>query len=231
MEQEHRAYLGYAGELRRRADPLFEAIYQHPFVQGIAGGELASEQLAHYVRQDFQYLTVFCQVYGLAIAKSRRREDIAFFNGQIGFILDSEHHPHNNFARVAGCSLEELARDAELAPTAHSYTRHMLHVAHSGTLGELLCALYPCPLTYWEIGRRLQAEVAPDASHPFKEWIEFYASPAVGDICGEFGERIARWAEGTGEEERARMAEYFLTSCRMEYMFWDMAYKLERWPI
>ncbi len=225
------AYLGFAGELRCKADPLFEAIFAHPFVRGIATGRLASDQLAHYVQQDFQYLTVFCQVYGLAISKSTRREDIAFFNSQIGFILDSEHHPHRNFARVAGRTVEELSRADVLAPTAYNYTRHMLYVAHSGTLGELLCALYPCPLTYWEIGRRLLEEVRPDDTHPFKEWIEFYASPAIGEICGEFGRRIAKLAEDAGGEERGRMEKHFLTSCRMEYMFWEMAYRLEGWPV
>jgi len=222
----------FTQELREKAHPVFEAIFCHPFVGGIAEGSLSSEQLAHYVRQDFQYLTVFCQVYGLAVSKSTRREDIAFFSGQIGFVLDSENHPHRNLARVSGYAMEELERADSLAPTARSYTRHMLYAAHSGTLGELLCALYPCPLTYWEIGLRLEEEeVKPDGSHPFKEWIEFYADPVVGDICREFAERVDRLAARAGEDERARMEENFLVSCRMEYLFWEMAYDLEGWAV
>jgi thiaminase/transcriptional activator TenA len=221
----------FTGELRRKAAPVFEAIFGHPFVRGIAEGSLSGEQLAHYVRQDFQYLTVFCQVYGLAVSKSTRREDIAFFNEQIGFVLDSENHPHQNFARVSGYPMEELERADSLLPTARNYTRHMLYAAHSGTLGELLCALYPCPLTYREIGLRLKEEVRPDDSHPFGEWIEFYADPAVGDICREFAGRVDRLAARAGGDERSRMEENFLVSCRMEYLFWEMAYDLEGWPV
>ncbi|TCJ20030.1 thiaminase II [Rubrobacter taiwanensis] len=221
----------FTDELRQKADPIYEAIFGHPFVRGIAGGSLSGEQLAHYVRQDFQYLTVFCQVYGLAISKSTRREDIEFFNEQIRFILDSENHPHRNFAAVSGHSMKELEQAATLTPTARNYTRHMLYAAHSGTLGELLCALYPCPLTYWEIGLRLKEEVRPDDSHPFREWIEFYADPVVGDICREFASRIDRLAADAGAAERARMEDHYLTSCRMEYMFWSMAYDLEGWPV
>ena len=221
----------FTGELRSKADPIFEAIFDHPYVRGIAKGELSSEQLAHYVRQDFQYLTVFCQVYGLAISKSTVREDIAFFDEQIGFVLDSENHPHRNLARVSGYPIRELERSDELAPTARNYTRHMLYEAHQGTLGELLSALYPCPLTYWEIGQRLKEEVRPDDSHPFKEWIEFYADPVVGEICGEFSRRIDALAEEAGESQRQRMADNFTTSCRMEYLFWEMAYNLEGWPV
>ncbi|QIN84598.1 thiaminase II [Rubrobacter tropicus] len=221
----------FTEELRSKADPVFEAIFRHPFVRGIAEGNLSGEQLAHYVRQDFQYLTVFCQVYGLAVSKSTRREDIAFFNEQIGFVLDSENHPHQNLARVSGYPMEELEGANELLPTARNYTRHTLYSAHSGTLGELLCALYPCPLTYWEIGLRLKEEVKPDDSHPFKEWIEFYADPIVGDICREFARRIDRLASDAGKAERANMEEHYLTSCRMEHIFWSMAYDLEEWPV
>ncbi len=222
---------GFTGGLRSKADPVFEAIFRHPFVRGIAGGDLGGEQLAHYVRQDFQYLTVFCQVYGLAVSKSTSREDIAFFNEQIGFVLDSENHPHQNLARVSGYPMEELEGANELLPTARNYTRHMLYAAHSGTLGGLLSALYPCPLSYWEIGLRLKEEVKPDDSHPFKEWIDFYADPVVGDICGEFARRVDRLAARAGEDERARMEENLLVSCRMEYLFWEMAYTLEGWPV
>jgi thiaminase/transcriptional activator TenA len=221
----------FTGGLRLKADPVFGAIFGHPFVRGIAAGDVSGERLAHYVRQDYQYLTVFCRVYGLAISKSEDREDIAFFNEQIGFVLDDENHPHRNLAAVSGHPMGELERETALTPSALAYTRHMLHAAHSGTMGELLCALLPCPLTYREIGLRLKEEVRPDDSHPFKPWIEFYADPQVGDICRQFTRRVDRLAAAAGEDERARMEENFLTSCRLEYLFWEMAHGLEQWPV
>ena len=216
--------------LRQQADPIFEAIFAHPFVRGIASGDLNSDQLVHYVRQDFQYLNVFCQIYGLAIAKSSTREDMAFFHQRMGFVLNSETHPHHNFADVAGYKLEDLAH-ADLLPTSRNYTRHMLHVAHSGSLGELVAVLLPCPLTYWEIGLKLQQEVKPDASHPFKPWIDFYAAHGSEEVSESFLSRLDAYAEQAREAEKARMEDHFLTSCRMEYMFWDMAYNLEAWPV
>ena len=220
----------FSKHLRQQADPIFEAIFAHPFVRGIANGDLTSEQLAHYVRQDFQYLNVFCQIYGLAIAKSSTREDMAFFHQRMGFVLNSETHPHHNFADVAGYKLEDLAH-ADLLPTSRNYTRHMLHVAHSGSLGELLAVLLPCPLTYWEIGLKLQQEVKPDDRHPFKPWIDFYAAHGSEEISESFLGRLDAYAEQSHAAEKARMADHFLTSCRMEYMFWDMAYNLESWPV
>ena len=220
----------FSRHLRQQADPIFEAIFAHPFVRGIANGDLTSERLAHYVRQDFQYLNVFCQIYGLAIAKSSTREDMAFFHQRMAFILNSETHPHHNFADVAGYKLEDLEH-GDLLPTSRNYTRHMLHVSHSGSLGELLAVLLPCPLTYWEIGRRLQQEVKPDDSHPFKPWIDFYAAHGSEEISESFLGRLDAYAKQAHVAEKARMEDHFLTSCRMEYMFWDMAYNLESWPV
>jgi len=221
--------MGFSAELRKEANPIFDAIFQHPFVRGIASGNLRKEQLIHYVKQDFEYLNSFIRIYGMAVAKCENREDMEMFNQQISFILNSETHPHNNFCQVAGVRYEEL-QGFPLSPSALHYIRHMLTVAHEGTLGEVLAVLLPCPWTYWEIGKRLLNEVKPDHSHPFYEWIHFYGN-RTDSITTKFCTRINEWAKEATEKEKARMKEHFLISCQLEYMFWDMAYKLEEWPI
>jgi thiaminase/transcriptional activator TenA len=219
--------VSFSHDLRQQADSIFDAILHHPFVRGIATATLTREQLAHYVQQDFQYLTVFCQIYALAIAKATTREDMSLFHQRIGYVLHSETHPHHNFAEVAGYELEELMHGT-LLPTSRNYTRHMLHVAYSGSLGEILAALLPCPWTYWEIGVQLKEEVTPNPAHPFQPWIDFYAG---SETTQQLVQRLDRWAEEANADERARMADHFLTSCRMEYLFWEMAYNLEAWPV
>lgn len=216
-------------ELRQQADPIFQAIYDHPFVRGIADGKLKKEQLIHYVKQDFEYLNAFMRIYGIAISKSRTREEIEMFNEQINFVLHSEVHPHNNFCRVAGVTYEEL-QGFPLAPSAHHYIRHMLTVAHEGSLGEIVSALLPCPWTYIEIGERLLKEVKPDESHPFYDWIDFYGG-GMSDLTERFCRYVDDWAEHVTETERQRMREHFLLSCQLEYMFWDMAFHEEEWPV
>ena len=221
--------MSFSTELRKEAEPIFDAIFEHPFVRGIANGELRKEQLIHYVKQDFEYLNSFIRIYGIAVAKCQTREDMEMFNKQISFILNSETHPHNNFCHVAGVSYEEL-QGFPLSPSALHYIRHMLTVAHEGTLGEILAVLLPCPWTYWEIGKRLLNEVNPDYSHPFYEWIHFYGN-RTDSITTKFCARIDEWAMEATEKEKAKMKEHFLISCQLEYMFWDMAYKLEEWPV
>ncbi|MEF2967697.1 thiaminase II [Paenibacillus sp. M1] len=221
--------MSFTEELRRETDHVFQAIYEHPFVRGIAAGKLGGGQLIHYVKQDYEYLNAYMRVYGIAISKSARREQIAMFQEQIAFILHREVQPHRCFCAAAGVD-EELLRGHPLAPSAHHYIRHMLTVAHEGTLGEIMAALLPCPWTYLEIGRRLLDEVRPDSSHPFHEWILFYGHEA-GDATAKFRAMLDAWAEEAGEAERGRMKQHFMHSCQLEYLFWDMAYKLEEWPV
>jgi len=220
----------FSQQLREEADPIFQAIFHHPFVQGIGRGRLEKEQLIHYVKQDFEYLNVYMQIYGLCISKCTDRRDIALFHEKIGFILHSETHPHNNMCKVAGVDYEEL-QGYRLAPTALHYTRHMLTVAQRGTLGEMYAVLLPCPWTYIEAAKHIIETVRPGPDHPFYDWIMFYGDPASGIKMTDLIERLDAWAEQANAEERARMKEHFLLSCQLEYMFFDMAYKVEDWPV
>ncbi|WP_199614797.1 thiaminase II [Paenibacillus alkalitolerans] len=222
--------MSFSSDLRREADPVFRAIFEHPFVQGIAKGELKKEQLIHYVKQDFEYLNVYMQIYGLGISKCKDRGDIAMFHDKIGFILNSEIHPHNNLCRVAGVRYEDL-QGYRLAPTALHYTRHMLTVAHQGSLGEIYAVLLPCPWTYIEAAQHIIDTVRPKDDHPFYEWIMFYGNQEIRPRMMDIVDRLDAWAEQANEDEKARMKEHFMLSCQLEYMFFDMAYKLEEWPV
>lgn len=220
----------FSQKLRQEADPIFNAIYEHPFVQGIAKGTLGKEQLIHYVKQDFEYLNAYMRVYGLGISKCTDRQDIAMFNDKIGFILNSEIHPHHNFCRIAGVTYEEL-QGYPLAPTAQHYTRHMLSVAAQGTLGEIFAVLLPCPWTYMDSAARIIKEVNPGLDHPFYEWISFYGDTALAPRMQKLCDRMDEWALTASAQELARMKEHYLISCQLEYKFFDMAYTLENWPV
>ncbi|MFD1020693.1 thiaminase II [Thalassobacillus hwangdonensis] len=215
--------------LRKENDDLFQLIFNHPFVDGIGKGDVPKEALTHYIKADYEYLNAFMHVYGLAIAKSSAREDIAYFNDQIGFVLNSEIHPHNNFCEQIGVSYEEL-QGYPLPPTADHYVKHMLYHAHTGNLGEILGALLPCPWTYLEIGKELVEKYRPDTAHPFNEWIQFYADQEVEQVTDKLRARLDEVAAEASDKERTRMKDAFRKSCQLELAFWEMAYTCEQWP-
>jgi thiaminase/transcriptional activator TenA len=75
---------------------------------------------------------------------------------------------------------------------------------------------------------QLKEEVTANPTHPFQPWIDFYAR---SEATQQLVQRLDQWADGAHADERARMTDHFLTSCRMEYLFWEMAYNLEAWPV
>lgn len=213
--------------LRKENDDIFQAIFNHPFVQGIGKGDVPREALIHYVKADYGYLTAFMRLYGIAISKTESREEIDFFNKQIDFVLNSEAHPHNNFCDVIGIGYDEL-QGHPLPPTADQFVKHMFYHAKMGTLGELVASLLPCPWTYFEIGKELVRTYKPAEDHPFYEWITFYADPSIVEL--EMRSFIDKTAEKVTKREIARMKDAFRKSCQLELGFWEMAFTGEEWP-
>lgn len=222
--------MSFSEQLRVDAHEIFEAIKRHPFITGIAESTLTSAQLSHYVQQDYQYLTTYVRLYGLALAKCSNRHEMRDLHARIGFVLNEEVHPHLNFCRVANVSYESLQGEAvRLAPTAHHYAQHMLAVAGGGTLGEIIAALLPCHWTYVEIAQYLDDCVHPTATHPFYEWISFYNSDSMKTGLVDLRAWLDTYATDAGCAEKARMRSAFVDSCHLELRFFEMAYTVERW--
>ncbi|KGX93963.1 TenA family transcriptional regulator [Pontibacillus halophilus JSM 076056 = DSM 19796] len=220
----------FSTELRKEADSIYNAIFDHPFVRGLAKGDIPKGAVEHYVKADFEYLNAFMHMYGLAISKSSDRSDMDFYKQQIDFVLNSEIHPHNNLCQYIGINYDDL-QSYPLPPSADHYIKHMKHYGHEGSLGEILAAILPCPWTYLEIGERLIEEIGHDEAHPFYEWIAFYAEEGIRETTDDIRKRLDDWAEGASQREKEAMKEAFIKSSQLEWGFWEMAYNEESWEL
>ncbi|UQS85990.1 thiaminase II (plasmid) [Nicoliella spurrieriana] len=219
----------FSDQLKQQAQPILSGILEHPFIQGIANGNVAPAALQFYVQQDFQYLNEFIKIYGNAIAKSNDRELMGFFNDQISFILNSEIHPHHIFCNIARINYEDQ-QHATPAPKAYLYESHMHRAGETGSLLNILAAFQPCPWTYTEIADHLVAQGAATKDNPFYDWIMFYASDdndkSMSDTVFAFVDRFAKQASN---EELATASQYFLKSCELEWQFWEHAFYQQDW--
>jgi thiaminase/transcriptional activator TenA len=43
--------------------------------------------------------------------------------------------------------------------------------------------------------------------------------------------KVDRWAKEASKAERRRMEEAFVISSRYEWMFWEMSWNEEEWPV
>ena len=222
--------MAFTADLRRKADPMWRKIAAHPFVRGIGSGRLTRRRFRFYLCQDHVFLVEYSRVLALGVARADDLKTMEEFAGVLHATLHVEMDLHRRYARRFGISTAALERTVP-APTAYAYTRHLLQVAASGTIAELCAALLPCQWGYWELGTTLAKGQRPGRANPYGHWVRTYSSADFGKLARWLRALTDRLAAGAGRVERERMRRHFLMSSRYEYGFWEMAYRMERWPL
>jgi thiaminase (transcriptional activator TenA) len=219
----------FADYLHRRAAPIWEAQHQHPFVQGIGDGTLEVEKFKHWVKQDYLYLIDYARLFATAVTKAPDLETMTKFAELVHAVLNVEMDLHRSYAREWGISAEELEK-TQKAPACQAYTDFLLRTAALGNFPELVGALLPCMWGYCEIGLTLAQRGMP-ADSRYVKWIRMYSAAEFVELTDWTRNLMDRLAAGLPQEALQRIEDAFLTSSRFEYAFWEMAYRLEQWPV
>jgi thiaminase/transcriptional activator TenA len=222
--------MGFSEQLRQQAAAVRERVFQHPFVTRIGDGTLPLAAFRYYMCQDYVFLIDYCRVLALAVAKADDLETMGRFAALLHATLHTEMALHRDFAAQFGISVAELEA-TQAAPSTRSYTQHLLTVAYTGSLTDITAALLPCMWDYSEIGQRLAAEGLPAAQPLYGAWIRTYAAPEFGELAAWLRALLDHLASHTTATAQTRLTRLFIDSCRYEYLFWDMAYRQETWPV
>lgn len=220
--------VSFSQELRDEAAPIWDKIHAHPFLAEMANGTLPMEKFRFFIKQDYAYLFEFARCLGLAVAKENDTEAMRGFVKRLNATLTLEVDMLESFCAKIGLPVEEL-RGAELAPTNFAYTRHMLKVAYSGSVGENVAALLPCIWSYGEIGGRMTVCLGLARNPIYEEWCATYASEDYDNQIRWYRNFLDEEALDAGPKLRARMRDHFMLSSRYEYEFWEMAYNKLDW--
>jgi thiaminase (transcriptional activator TenA) len=220
--------ISFTEELRKKADSIWEANLEHPFVKGIANGDLPLENFKYYVLQDSYYLSHFARIQAIGAARAEDLYTTSRMAAHAQGTNEAELALHEKFIKQLYITEEELAA-FEPAPTAYNYTSHLYRVSDTGSLGEIIAAILPCYWIYHEIGERFEGKTP--AEPVYQEWIAAYGGEWFGQLVQEQMNRLDDLAAKASDAERKKMTQHFLLSCQYEYLFWEMAYTLEKWPI
>ncbi len=214
----------FSDQLRAEAEPIWRAIFAHPFLHQIKDGTLPLETFQYYLGQDYLYLEGFARCVAIALAKSPTAEVLEEIAKRV--MTPIERPLHHKLLAAAGLTLDD-AKAAVHSPTNAGYVNHMLSVANREGLGPTAAALLPCPWTY-----HLLREEVGQSEHPiYGQWTHFYVSGLLEDSVAAWRGFVDRQAEHASPEELESMRQAFLTSSRYEYMFWDAALRREQWPV
>jgi thiaminase (transcriptional activator TenA) len=218
----------FSSELWSRIAGLYEEILAHPFLAGLADGSLERESFRFYVVQDAHYLREYARALSIAAARAPSEADIAMFNRHAEGALEVERSLHESFLADFGLTADEVARTPP-APTNLAYTSYLLATAYGCSFPELLGAVLPCYWIYWEVGKALSQRGSRDPL--YARWIESYSGEEFAGIVRAVLALTDRLGPELGPVERERAARHFVTTSRYEWMFWDMGYRREQWPI
>lgn len=121
----------------------------------------------------------------------------------------------------------EQARAVTMAPVNYAYTNHLLLTCLEGAFLEGMAAMLPCYWIYWEVGKELARRGSKDKA--YQRWITQYAGAEYGKTVERVLGVTNAAAKAATAAERQRAKEVFTLSARYEYLFWDMAWREERW--
>lgn len=219
---------GFSRRMFEEIAPLFRRILDHPFVRGLADGSLARERFVHYMVQDAHYLAMFARALAAAAARApHTRGQVELARASHDAIV-VERALHDGFFRDFGVDETTFARSRP-SPTCFAYGHWLIATAAGDDHAVALAALAPCFHIYHEVGRELLARSRP--GNPWQRWIDTYADEAFAEQVRRILELVDEAYEEAGEPVRERMREAYRTASRLEWMFWDAAWRLEGWPI
>ena len=220
--------MSLSDELRRAADPIWEAQHRHPFVRGIGDGSLDLERFRFWVRQDYRFLIEYARMLALGAARAPDLETMRRLADLAQATLGEEMDLHRAYAGELGISAEELEAEP-MAPTTRGYTDFLVRTAAHEDFPDLVAALLPCMWGFSEIGRRLAAAGRP-SDQRYARWIEMYSSDEFAELAAWCRTLLDRVGGELSPARRERLGEVFMTSSRYELSFWHMAWQRERWP-
>ena len=210
--------------LKAEAWPVWEKIYRHPFLEEAKAGSLPLENFRYYLIQDYKYLSAFARVVAIVLAKAPNSSSMESIGRRLATPIERPlHRKLMPMLEITEADLQETP----ISPTNLAYCNHMISAASLGSWATGIAALLPCPWTYHELG-----DVVGKIDHPvFGPWSAVYAEGLLEEGVNLWRELLDEAGGSASAEEKASIVDAFVTSSRYEYMFWEMAYRQEAWPV
>lgn len=211
----------------RRIDPIYRSILEHPFLRGVQDGTLPRETFARYLVQDSLYLRQYARSLALCGIRGRDIATLEMFVTHAGVAVATERALHDSILRDLGIDPTDID-DAEMSPVCMAYTSFTKQAAAVGERHEGLASVLPCYWIYWEVGKELIGAGSPDPL--YQRWIDTYADEEFAIGVRDAIAACDVVAEGLSARELDSMVWHAQIAARYEWLFWDAAYRDERWP-
>jgi thiaminase/transcriptional activator TenA len=218
----------FSGELWDGVTDIYSAILAHPFLTGLTDGSLPHDAFAFYVVQDALYLRRYAEALAAVGARAPDPAAARMFASHAAEAVAVEQTLHGSLLADLGID-PAAASAAEPAPTNLAYTSYLLATIGTGSYADGVGVVLPCYWIYWEVGKELLRRGSGDPR--YQRWIGTYGGEEFGDVVRAVLAVTDELGPALSPPERTRVHQHFRTSSRYEWMFWDMGYRKETWPL
>lgn len=214
----------FTDRLWKQIDPIYDAILELPFITELTEGTLPEDIFLFYLKQDTLYLADFSRALSLAGVRSDSSGHMDSFFRFAGEAVVVERQLHQNFYEKYGADM-----NAEKSPSCFAYTHFLLSTAATKDNVVNIAALLPCFWIYREVGMEIYEHAAED--NPYQDWIDTYAGEEFNKSVDRAIEITDEVADREPDLRLEEMSKAFIKSTELEWMFWESAYRKERWPL
>lgn len=215
--------MSWSTEAWAAAAPIYQAILQLPFVQELRAGTLDRNRFQFYLAQDSHYLAHFGRALALLGARAPALADaLAFVRFAEGAVV-VENALHQSYFQTYG-----VTDTGQPEPACHHYLHFLRSTAALEAVETGMAAVLPCFWIYQEVGTHIY-RTQEHPSNPYQQWIDTYAGEEFGRLVRQAIDICDRAAAQATPAQRAAMTTAFVTASRLEWQFWDAAYRGWTW--
>lgn len=205
--------------------PIYQEILKMPFIEELKNGTLPLEKFQFYMLQDAKYLEHYGRALAALGSKAADNEmALDFFEfGKNALIVERALHE----AYFKQFKLEPN-QEITIEPVCHHYIHFLKSTVAYDPIEVATAAILPCFWIYKEVGDHIYQNQNTD-NNPYKNWIETYSGDEFAEGVKKALQYSNYMAENSTDKGRKAMLEAFIAASRLEYNFWDAAYRNIKW--
>lgn len=205
--------------------PVYQKILTLPFIQQLIDGTLDKQKFLFYIQQDALYLAEYGKVLTGIASRLNKPDHIESFIHFSGDSIAVEKELHASFKDIlgGGCVTQP-------SPTCLLYTSFLLRQLVSAPIEVIVASVLPCFRIYKEVGDYI-LENQKKGNNPYQSWIDTYGGESFAESVKTAIAIADELAASCTPAQQKAMTEAYVTCSKMEWMFWDSAWKQEEWPI
>ena len=209
----------------QQSSGIYDRIIELPFIQELILGTLAIDKFKFYIEQDSIYLAQFGRTLSLIAARAHQMHHVLNYIRFAEGAIVVENALHASYFKE-----HDIDGNAAISPACHYYTSYLLSTSALAQVEVAMAAVLPCFWVYQQVGDFIYQQQRHE-NNPYKNWINTYAGEDFRELVKKAITICDEVANTCSHSQQQAMTDAFLTACRLEWLFWESAWGLEKWRL